>query len=100
MAFGVLGGTLLFPALSGAGNKQYVERQVKNLDDLNKKIVQGFSDVPQHGVVSYEAIITGGDSKNSQVKIIEKQIEIIPSPEAVKPPMKETESLLEKVKNE
>ncbi len=89
----VLGGIFLFPVLSGAGNKQYVEKQVKNLDDLNKEIVRGFPNIPQNGVITYKAIITEGN-KNSQVKIIEKKIEMIPGPTAEKPPIEKVENLL------
>lgn len=81
---GIFLGTLLFPALDWAGNKEHVENRVEDLDNMNKEIVSGFSDIPKNGTVKYKAIITES-SNGPQVKIIEKQIEMIPTSE---PPIK------------
>lgn len=77
---GIFGLTLLFPALDWAGNKEHVENRVEELDNMNKKIVSGFPGIPKNGTIKYKAIVT--ESSNSpQVKIIEKQIEMIPTSE-------------------
>lgn len=78
---GIFLGTLLFPALNWAGNKEHVEKQVKELDNMNKEIVGGFSNIPQDGIIKYKGIVTES-SNGPRVKIIEKQIEMIPTSEA------------------
>lgn len=77
---GIFWTPLLFPALNWAGNKKYVEKQVKNLDNLNKEIVGDFSDIPPNGTIKYKAIVMES-SNGPQVRIIEKRIEMIPTPE-------------------
>ena len=83
---GIFLGLLLFPALNWAGNKKYVEKQVENLDNLNKKIIGDFSDIPKNSTIKYKAIVTES-SNGPRVKIIEKQIEMTPTPKS-KPPIK------------
>ena len=81
-----LWGILLFPALGWAGNKAHIESRVENLDNLNKKVVTGFSDIPKAGTITYKAIVTESN-EGAQVKIIEKQIKIKISP-VPQPPVK------------
>lgn len=84
ISVGIFLGPLLFPALNWAGNKKHVEKQVENLDNLNKKIVGDFSDIPKNGTIKYKAIVTES-SNGPRVRIIEKQIEMTPTSE---PPIK------------
>lgn len=81
---GLFWGILLFPALGWAGNKAHIESRVEDLDNMNKKVVGSFSDVPKDGTITYKAIVTESN-EGAQVKIIEKQIKIPPVPQ---PPVK------------
>ncbi len=68
-------GISLFSMTLWAGNKEHVEKRVKDLDHMNKEIVQGFPDIPQYGTIEYKAHVKDGE-KGPKVEILEKTIEM------------------------
>ena len=77
---GIFLSILLFPALDWAGNKAQIEKRVEDLDNMNKEIVGGFSDIPQTGTIRYKAVVTEGNRGSTpRVRIMEKQIDTVPA---------------------
>ena len=54
----ILGGVLYCNSLSRAGNKQMVEQNVAELDELNKQAVRQIPDLPESGQVKIKADVT------------------------------------------
>lgn len=63
---------IIFVAL-WAGNKMLVEKNIKNLDELNKKAVKT-KYIPKDGKIDTKAYIVGKES-NETIKIIEHKID-------------------------
>jgi hypothetical protein len=65
---------LLLPLISSiAGNLPMVEKQVKELDDLNKEAVGQIQDLPSSGKVAIKAHVTLTDDK-PRIEILEKNV--------------------------
>lgn len=69
-----------FCLLSWAGNKEMVEEQVKELDELNKQVIQKIPDIPKNGHINVKANVLQKDKGVATVdiqhlKITPKKIE-------------------------
>ncbi len=76
-----LPGLLFLVSSVQAGNKEMVEKDVLELDELNKSVVLSLPDLPAHGEVEIEADIRYREGK-PDIEILRKKIRAINKPHA------------------
>ncbi len=65
-----------FCLLSWAGNKEMVEEQVKELDELNKQVIRKIPDIPKNGHIDVKAKVLQKDKGAATADI--QQLKITP----------------------
>ncbi len=65
---------MAIPASSAyGGNREMVEKEIKELDELNKQAVQQLPDIPQNGTIDLKAKVIQQDGK-PKIDVIEHRV--------------------------